>query len=401
MDRSFAARLGSSSRILPIGRLARPLSFALPRGATAKRLGIALAVLALLGGGWLLLRKSPLVSIEHVQISGVQGVDAAPIDAALRSAARQMSTLDMNVGALRAAVARFRVVRGLSVSTSFPHGLRIDVVEQPPVAVLTVDGVRTAVAADGVVLEPTRPDLLSGSSVQLPAITLGDSSAPADLRSVEGRVEGAGVRAELSVLGAAPRVLLGWVARIYTGSEGLTVVMRNGLSIYFGDAARPHAKWLSAARVLADPSSAGATYVDVRAPERPAAGTTAAGGLGGSATAQAGASDPTSAALASVLAEAINGGSGAATAPATAPAATSATAPAIAPTATPATTPTGSSATEPSSTGSSATTPSGSESSSVPSEAASGGAPSEGAAGASGTAGTQQQPGGGETTAGG
>ena len=103
-----------------IGRLARPLSFALPRGAVAKRLGIALAILALLGGGWLLLRKSPLVSVEHVQIAGVQGVDAGPIDAALRGAAHGMSTLNVNVGALRAAVAPYGVVRAVSVTTEFP-----------------------------------------------------------------------------------------------------------------------------------------------------------------------------------------------------------------------------------------------------------------------------------------
>ena len=127
MDRSFAARA-------PIGRLTRPLSFALPRGANAKRLGIALAVLALLGGGWLLLRKSPLVSVEHVKIAGVQGVNAGQIDAALQRAAHGMSTLSVNVAALRAAVAPFPVVRGLSVSTSFPHGLRIHVIEQLPVA---------------------------------------------------------------------------------------------------------------------------------------------------------------------------------------------------------------------------------------------------------------------------
>ena len=41
---------------------------------------------------------------------------------------------------------------------------------------------------------------------------------------------------------------------------------------YFGDAGAPHAKWLALARVLADPSSAGASYVDVRLPDRPAAG---------------------------------------------------------------------------------------------------------------------------------
>jgi cell division protein FtsQ len=291
VDRSFAARP-------PIGRLPHPLTLALPRGATARRLGIALAALVLLGGGWLWLRHSPLVSVEHVQITGVRGPDAADIDAALSAAARRMGTLDVNVGSLRAAVAPFRVVRDLSVSTSFPHGLRIRVVEQPPVAALTVAGVRTAVAADGVVLGP---GLLSAS---LPAL----AAASSPLSS--GRVQDATVRSELSVLGAAPPMLLGWVERVYTtGHEGLTVAMRGGLLLYFGDATRPHAKWLSAARVLADPSSAGATYVDVRAPERPAAGTTAAGGLQGSAApGQVSASDPTAAALASTLAEAVSGG---------------------------------------------------------------------------------------------
>jgi cell division protein FtsQ len=312
----------------PIGRLTRSLSSALPRGASVRRLCIALAALALLGGGWLLLRNSPLVSVERVQITGVQGVDAGPIDAALRGAARQMSTLDVNVGALRAAVAPFRVVRGVSVATSFPHGLRIHVVEQLPVAALSVGGVRTAVAADGVVLGP---DLLSSLHAPLPAIAL--SGAPVQ---PGGHVEDATVRAELSVLGATPPVLLGWIGRVSTGREGLTVAMRGGVSIYFGDATRPHAKWLAAARVLADPSSAGATYVDVRAPERPAAGTTAVGGLeGGVSAGQVSASDPTSAALANVLAEAVNGGSAAASAPASSAAGSSGAAgvPAAAPSA--------------------------------------------------------------------
>jgi cell division protein FtsQ len=310
VDRSFAARA-------PLGRLPRPLTLALPRGATARRLGLALAALALLGGGWLWLRDSPLVAVEHVQIAGVQGPEAAGIDAALSAAARRQSTLDVNVGALRAAVAPFRVVRGLSVSTSFPHGLRVRVVEQLPVAVLTAGGVRTAVAADGVVLGP---GLLLAS---LPALTAAPSALTAGGSSLRsGRVQDATVRAELSVLGAAPRMLLGWVERVFWGPparEGLTVAMRGGLLLYFGDATRPHAKWLSATRVLADPSSAGATYVDVRAPERPAAGTTAAGGLQGS-TAPGGvsASDPTSAALARTLEEAVAGSSGVNTLPAAA-----------------------------------------------------------------------------------
>jgi hypothetical protein len=85
-------------------------------------------------------------------------------------------------------------------------------------------------------------------------------------------VHGTSLLAELTVLGAAPAPLLAHVERVYMGSKGLTVTMRNGLVVYFGDDVRPHAKWLSLARVLADPSSAGASYVDVRLPSHPAAG---------------------------------------------------------------------------------------------------------------------------------
>ncbi len=86
------------------------------------------------------------------------------------------------------------------------------------------------------------------------------------------------------------------------------------LQIYFGDASRAHAKWMAAARVLADPSSQGAWYVDVRLPERPAAGLAAGAAPATESTAGAtgvGASDPTAASLAASLAEAVNGSAGA------------------------------------------------------------------------------------------
>ncbi len=104
------------------------------------------------------------------------------------------------------------------------------------------------------------------SSSSLPSVSGYTLPAPGE------RVHGAGLLAALTVLGAAPAPLGGHVERVFTGAEGLTVAMRNGLLVYFGDATRPHAKWLSLARVLADSSSAGASYVDVRLPGRPAAG---------------------------------------------------------------------------------------------------------------------------------
>jgi cell division protein FtsQ len=60
--------------------------------------------------------------------------------------------------------------------------------------------------------------------------------------------------------------------RAYLGERGLTLTMRDGPSLYFGTTADLRAKWAAAARVLADPTAEGARYVDVRVPERPAAG---------------------------------------------------------------------------------------------------------------------------------
>jgi cell division protein FtsQ len=241
--------------------LARTL---LELAASRRRLRLALIAAAislpLLGGSWLWLRQSPFVSVEHVRITGVYGADAQAVQAALAQAAHGMSTLDVSDGTLTAAVAPLHVVRELRATPSFPHSLRIEVVEQPPVAVLTVAGVRTAVAADGVALGST---LATGS---LPSVTGYRLPPPG------GRVGGATLLGELAVLGAAPAVLAAHIERVFSGPKGLTVAMRNGLVVYFGDDSLPHAKWLSLARVLADPSSAGASYVDVRLSSHPAAG---------------------------------------------------------------------------------------------------------------------------------
>ncbi len=244
--------------------LARLLGGGWSRVRAHRRMRIALivALLAapLLGGGWLWLRNSPLVAVEHVHVLGAHGADASAIDAALTSAARRMSTLDFKSGELRAAVAAYPVVGAIEVHASFPHSLSIRVIEQPPVASVTVAGAKTAVAADGVVLGSAH---VSGS---LPSLV---GTTPL---STGERVRDPTMLAALAVLGAAPSPLANDVTRAYGGAKGLTVVLKGGLLAYFGDATRAHAKWISLARVLADASSAGASYVDVRVPERPAAG---------------------------------------------------------------------------------------------------------------------------------
>ncbi len=273
-------------------------------------LAVAIA-LPLLACGWLWLRQSPFVAVQHVQISGVRGADAPAVDAALTQAAHGMSTLDVNAGALRAAVAPLRLVREVRAIPNFPHGLRIEVVEQLPVAVLTAGAARTAVAADGAVLGPA---LASGSLPSIGASVLPGTGV---------HVGGASLLAELTVLGAAPAALARHVERVFTGAKGLTVAMRDGLLVYFGDDTLPHAKWLSLARVLADSSSAGASYVDVRLPSHPAAGFPAgvtppaqSASTGAASGGEVGSEESTVAALAAGLA----GGSAATSATGTEPA---------------------------------------------------------------------------------
>jgi cell division septal protein FtsQ len=271
---------------------------------------IALAItLPVLGGGWLWLRSSPFVAVRKVQISGVHGPEAAAIDAALSEAAHRMSTLQVSTGELRASVAQFPVVRDVRAVPRFPHGLRIIVTEQLPVAVISANGLRAAVAADGVVLGPT---LISSSLPTLPATSV----PPPGMR-----VHGWTLGASLAILGAAPAPLLHYVSGVTYAAKGLDVAMRDGLSVYFGTPARPHAKWLALAAVLADPSSAGASYVDVRLPSRPAAGfpggvVPAGQAPAGSAEASAPSSSSTESTIAS-LAAGLSAGSGvSATAPA-------------------------------------------------------------------------------------
>ena len=79
----------------------------------------------------------------------------------------------------------------------------------------------------------------------------------------------------LAIAGAAPAVLRRRVLRLWTGPRGMMLSLTDGPDLIFGDAADAARKWLAAARVLAARDAAGATYLDLRIPER-----VAAGGLG-------------------------------------------------------------------------------------------------------------------------
>lgn len=250
---------------------------ALPRIGPRAIAGLVVLVL-LLGGGWLWFRDSSLVAVKRVTVTGASGPDATKIRDALISAAKGMTTLDVSMSQLNTAVAPYPDVKRVEVSTQFPHGIRIRVIEQIPVAVVQVAGHTIAVAGDGTLLHD-----VSGATA-LPTIPLGVVPGGTHLTGW--------ARSAVAVLAAAPYQLLPHIGQLTTSARhGLTAVLRSGPSIYFGDAQELNAKWTAATAVLADPTSAGAVYIDVSDPRRPAAGAVVPSG----STGAAGAADVTGA----------------------------------------------------------------------------------------------------------
>ena len=246
---SWPTALPRAPRIASMPRLRRP------------SLTLVVSVLvatALLLGGWVWLRDSSLVAVENVTVTGASGLGAPAVRSSLTGSAQQMTTLNVDRGALTDSVARFPLVKSISVTTKFPHGMTIVVHEREPVAALVGAGGAAAVAADGVVLSGI-------PSSGLPVI------------SVSGVVRGTRVvdptiASEVNLMALAPKRLRGEVTEVTAGAGGLIASLRGGPQLRFGDGKRLAAKWLAAERVLRDPQAAGAGYIDVSIPERPASG---------------------------------------------------------------------------------------------------------------------------------
>ena len=212
----------------------------------------------LVPGGWVWRRDWSLVAVENVTVTGASGLGAPAVRSSLTGTAQQMTTLNVDRAALTDSVARFPLVKSISVRTKFPHGMTIIVHERHPVAALVGSGGAVAVAADGVVLSgiPT-----SG----LPVISV--SGVVRGTRVVEPTIA-----SEVNLMALAPERLRGEVTEVTAGAGGLVVALRGGPQLRFGDGTRLAAKWLAAERVLRDPQAAGAGYIDVSIPERPASG---------------------------------------------------------------------------------------------------------------------------------
>lgn len=231
------------------------------RGRRLLRLGLGLIVLgAAATAGWMWLRDSSLVEVRDVQITGVTASDGELVRSALESAALEMTTLHVRPQALRDATANTTSVASLKVSADFPHTLRIQVIERRPVAALAPKGEqRIPVTGDGIVMNGVTAER------DLPNLAIDDAAISTKL------TDRRALRA-LTIAGAAPDELLGRVVKLAVNKQGVVASLKNGPELVFGSDADARSKWVAAARVLAESSAAGATYLDLRIPGRVAAG---------------------------------------------------------------------------------------------------------------------------------
>lgn len=246
----------------PGASLARLRAALTPSRRTRRRLLVAFVVAALLAAVYMFwLRDSSLVAVNEVTVTGLTGDDADRVRVALASTAETMTTLHVDEGRLQDAAAAFPIVARVEATPEFPHGMTIHVVEHRAVALAVAGGREQPIAGDGSVLAglPVKGDLPRiDLAVAMPQHRLGPGAA----------------REAAKVAGMAPPVIARRVDSLARegGARGVVAELEDGTELVFGAPDRLAAKWAAAIRVLADEEATGATYVDVRIPERPVAG---------------------------------------------------------------------------------------------------------------------------------
>ena len=158
-----------------------------------------------------------------------------------------MTTLDVHIGAAADGGGAYPMVKDLHVSTQFPHGMRIGVIEQLPVAALVAGGQTIAAAGDGT-RASRRPDGLAADGPAALAsrrVARHRRDRAQRARAARGdAARGSWRRSARSTTSAAARPRRPAPLAARRSTSATTPSLR--------------AKWVAATAVLAAPTSAGA-----------------------------------------------------------------------------------------------------------------------------------------------
>jgi len=229
---------------------------------SGRSVALALALLAIGGGLYLLARETSLFALRAIQVSGAPPDVARAVRRALRPFdGASLVTLD---GArLEQALEQLPVVATASYDRNFPHTLNVVVRPERAVLVLRRGPQSWLVSARTRVMrrlqraeDPALPRVWVTRAV---SVVLG------------GTLSGAAAEAVAVARPLGRTRLAGRVAAIRTGEGELTAILRSGLQLRLGDLRNVQLKLAVGARI-AGLVGADADYVDLTAPGRPVSG---------------------------------------------------------------------------------------------------------------------------------
>jgi cell division protein FtsQ len=233
------------------------------RAPSARALGLAGAVVGVLGLLYLAARETPVFAVREVHVTG-----APP---AVRKAVREATTpflgeslVALDRDELHRALEALPTVRSLQVDRAFPHTLRIAVAPERPLAVLRRGRRGWLVSDRGRVMQ----ELEAPAAVARPRIRVGQST-PVETGEL---VETASVHAALRVLRHVPDDFPVRIRAVWTEDEAVTLVLASAAELRLGTKDVLNLKFHVAGRVLRTLTTTerrDLAYLDVTVPERP------------------------------------------------------------------------------------------------------------------------------------
>jgi len=258
--RRLALAAARAQPIRPAPALPR-LRFSLRR--TLVGVGVVIGVFAL---GYLAARTTSVFALKSVAVTGARGAVEADVRAALRPLEGD-SLVTVDADRVERQLSALPSVRAARVDRAFPHGLRVVVFPEHPVAVLRSGRAAWVVSGRGRVIRVVQPDSnrrlpriwLAAGAVFEPGASLASSAASKALRAL------ALLPAQFPVQVRAARAT----------EDGLLLVLSIGMEVRLGPEVDLEAKLASAAAVLGGLTAlerAELDYLDVSLPERPVGG---------------------------------------------------------------------------------------------------------------------------------
>jgi cell division protein FtsQ len=232
----------------------------LPRSRTRLTLAILLGVAAVGVAGWGV-TTTPLFDLKNLSVTGNRHLSQADV-ARVAGLSSATNVLWLRTGPLADLIERDPWVLRASVTRTLPGTVTVSIQERSAVAVGHSGRSRFLVSGDGMVLGRAP----AGAAARLPAISLSGITAVVGTRMPR-------LPATLVVARTLPPRIRAKVERIVqAGQDSLTVVLRNGVQVLYGDASDADAKGETLASLLSWATRRGirAGSIDLRSPAAPA-----------------------------------------------------------------------------------------------------------------------------------